>query len=77
MQEIWVQKKIFLKHVYETQTLGQRNAGAESEQMVFLQGTSVQPFGYDKHGSRWVVRLETQSSSEPERESVSFDKFTN
>ena len=31
-------KKIFLKHVYETQTLGQRNAGAESEQMGFFPG---------------------------------------
>lgn len=76
MQEIWVQKKIFLKHVWNADSWTAQCC-AESEQMVFLQGTSVQPFGYGKHGSRWVVRLETQSSSEPEREPASFDKFTN
>ena len=75
MQEIWVQK-FFLKHVWNADSWTAQCC-AESEQMVFLQGTSVQPFGYGKHGSRWVVRLETQSSSEPEREPVSFDKFTN
>lgn len=50
------------------------NAERVSAMLVFLQGTSVQPFGYGKHGSRWVVRLETQNSSEPEKHE-SLDKI--